>query len=126
MSQYAVRNLEKYAIEMRAAAATYISNDYTDNLDEFVTVKQLTSFIKSKSVGIDEKGRLLLNSETIDDIFVTVCDWIYGVGLSRLASKNLLECAWDNDQNRMVFWKSEGEVTDELSKQPDNRDKTGD
>lgn len=126
MPQYAVRNLEKYAAEMRTAAATYISNDYTDNLDDFITIKQLESFIKLKSSGLDEKGRLLLDSETIDDIFESVCDWIYGVGLSRLASKNLLECAWDNDQNRMVFWKSDGEITDELSKQPDTGDQAGD
>lgn len=115
MPQYAIRNLEKYATEMRSAAATYISDDYTDNLDDFVTIKQLESFIKSKSTGLDEKGRLLLESETIDDIFVSVCDWIYGVELSRLASKNLIECAWDNDQNCMVFWKSDGEKTDEIS-----------
>lgn len=113
MPQYAVRNLEKYATEMRIAAATYISNDYTDNLDDFVTIKQLESFIKLKSSGLDEKGRLLLDSETIDDIFVSVCDWIYGVGLSRLASKNLLECAWDNDQNRMIFWKADDETTEQ-------------
>ena len=121
MPQYAVRNLEKYATEMRSAAATYIKEDYTDNLDDFVTIKQLESFIKSKSNGLDEKGRILLESETVDDIFVEICDWIYGVGLSRLASKNLLECAWDNDQNRMIFWKPD----DEKSEQSNSGNSTG-
>jgi len=121
MSQYAVRNLEKYAAEIRSAAATYISDDYTDNLDDFVTIKQLTSFIKSKSTGLDDKGRILLDSETIDNIFIETCDWIYGVGLSRLASKNLLECAWDNDQNHMIFWKAD----DEKSEQSNTGNSTG-
>ena len=58
---------------------------------------------------------MLIDAKIIDDIFVTTCDWIYGVGLARLASKNLIECAWDNDQNCMVFWKSDGEKTDEIS-----------
>ena len=121
MPQYAVRNLAKYAAEMRSAAATYISDDYTDNLDDFVTIKQLEVFIKSKSSGLDEKGRLLLNSEAIDDIFIETCDWIYGVGLARLASKNLIECAWDNDQNCMIFWKAD----DEKSEQSNTGNTTG-
>jgi len=115
MSSYAIKNLEKYATEMRLAAANYISNDYSENLDDFITIKQLESFIVSKCDGYDEKGRLLIDAKIIDDIFVTTCDWIYGVGLARLASKNLIECAWDSDQNCMVFWKSDGEKTDEIS-----------
>ncbi len=111
MSLYAIKNLEKYADEIRNAAANYISNDYTENLDDFITIKQLESFIVSKCDGYDEKGRLLIDSKVIDDIFVTTCDWIYGVGLARLASKNLIECAWDNDQNCMIFWKSDDETT---------------
>lgn len=116
MPEYAIRNLAKYAAEMRSAAATYISDDYTDNLDDFVTIKQLEVFIKSKSSGLDEKGRLLLNSEAIDDIFIEICDWIYGVGLARLASKNLIECAWDNDQNCMIFWKANDEKSEQSNK----------
>ena len=111
MSLYAIKNLEKYADEIRNAAANYISNDYTENLDDYITIKQLESFIVSKCDGYDEKGRLLIDSKVIDDIFVTTCDWIYGVGLARLASKNLIECAWDNDQNCMIFWKSDDETT---------------
>ena len=45
MSSYAIKNLEKYATEMRLAAANYISNDYSENLDDFITIKQLESFI---------------------------------------------------------------------------------
>ena len=56
MSSYAIKNLEKYATEMRLAAANYISNDYSENLDDFITIKQLESFIVSKCDGYDEKG----------------------------------------------------------------------
>jgi len=28
----------------------------------------------------------------------------HNVGLAKLASKGLVECAWDNETNEMIFW----------------------
>jgi hypothetical protein len=121
MNIYAISNLDAYADEMRVAAANSISKDYSENLDDFITIHQLKNLIKQYSSGIDEQGRVVLDDDAIDDIFYATADWIYGVALSRLASKNLIECAWDNEENNMVFWVSHNGEDDEPKPRRDNR-----
>jgi hypothetical protein len=33
--------------------------------------------------------------------------WIHNVALAKLAAQDLVECAWDDDANEMVFWSKE-------------------
>jgi hypothetical protein len=120
MNIYAISNLDAYADEMRVAAANSISKDYSENLDDFITIHQLKNLIKQYSSGIDEQDRVILDDDAIDDIFYATADWIYGVALSRLASKNLIECAWDDEENNMVFWVSHNGENDEPKSRSNN------
>lgn len=121
MKVYAINNLEKYAAEIRLYAANSISEEYSDNLDEYITLTQVQKLIKEKSHGVDQNNNLLIYDDLIDEVFYTTCDWIYGVGLSKLASKNLVECAWDDEKNCMVFWVNKNGDTDESAQQPNTR-----
>jgi hypothetical protein len=115
MEVYAIKDLNDYAYQLRELSAKSISENYTENLDDFISLGQLTSLILEKSQGCDENNHVLIDVDTNEDLFYIVCDWIYGVGLSKLASQNLIECAWDSKQNCMVFWSTEKSQTMEKS-----------
>ena len=125
MAVYAIKDLNDYASQLRELSANSISENYTENLDDFISLGQLKSLIIEKSQGTDENNHILISEKTNEDLFYIVADWIYGVGLSKLASQNLVECAWNNEQNCMVFWSAEKSQTMEKSDESQNQPNTG-
>jgi hypothetical protein len=107
MSNYAIENLDDYANELRQLAANTINPENQENLDDFITICEIKNLVKENARGTDENGKLLIDEEIYEKLFYSIGDWIYGIGLSRLASKNLIECAWDDKLNCMVFWAKE-------------------
>lgn len=101
---HAIMNLEKYAAYIRRRAALSFSEDYEENLDEFITIPQTSSLIEEHSIGKDEDGRLLVDEDANKALFEAVKVRLYNAGLSKLAAKDLLECAWDDKKGEMVFW----------------------
>lgn len=101
---HAIVNLEKYAAYIRRRAALSFSEDYKENLDEFVTIKQTVNIIIDHSIGKDEKGLYLLDENAHKKLFEAMRLRLYNVGLSKLAAKDMLECAWDDKKGEMVFW----------------------
>jgi hypothetical protein len=101
---YAIVDLQGYATEMREAAAKSLSDKYDENLDEFISINQMINLVKNECVGFDNKDRPLLNENTNEKIYESTVTWIHNVGLAKLAAKNLIECAWDNQTNEMIFW----------------------
>lgn len=104
---YAITNLEGYVSQMRDAAAKSLSEEYTENLDDFITIHQMINMVKKECVGFDDEDRPLLDEDSNEKIFENTAIWIHNVGLAKLAGQNLVECAWDDKCNEMVFWKSE-------------------
>jgi len=101
---YAITNVEGYAAEMRQAAANSLSSDTDDNLDEYISITQMINLVKTECVGFDDNDRPLLNEDANEKIYNSAITWIHNVGLARLAAQNLVECAWDDESNEMVFW----------------------
>jgi len=104
MESYSIIDLEGYAKAMRDGAASSFEKDYTENLDDFITIPQVINMIKKNNLGLDNEGNYLINEEIFDDVFNDIRDWLYGVGLAKLASKGFVDCSWDDDANEMVFW----------------------
>lgn len=105
---YAITNLEGYVSQMRDAAAESISeNSVNDNLDDYISLQQMIGIVKSHCIGYDDKDHILLNEDSNQKIFDDASTWIHNVGLAKLASLDIVECAWDNDLNEMVFWHKE-------------------
>lgn len=106
MSQevYAITDLEGYISQMRDAAAKSLSEDCDENLDEFISVGQMTNMINNECLGFDDENRPMLDENTNERIFENTAIWIHNVALAKLAAKDLVECAWDNDSNEMIFW----------------------
>lgn len=110
MEEYAIQDIEGYASSMRSLCIqNNISGENTTevNADEYITLKEVMSLITQHCNELTEEGQIIVNEETHTKIFNEMSDWVYGIGLAKLASKNLVECAWDNDQNNMVFWSPE-------------------
>ena len=106
MGTYSIIDLEGYATSVREAAAKSFTETYTENLDEFISIDQIIGLIEENSVGTDEDGHYLITEENFEELFEKIRDRLYSVGLSRLASKGFIECAWDDEENGMVFWLS--------------------
>ena len=113
MSQevYAITDLDGYISQMRDAAAKSLSDSTEDNLDEFISVGQMTNMIRKECLGFDEEDRPLLDEEANERIFENTAIWIHNVGLAKLAAQDLVECAWDDECNDMIFWVKEKKST---------------
>lgn len=104
MESYSIMDLEGYAKAVRDSAASSFEKDYTENLDEFISISQVINMVKEHNLGLDDQGNFLINNDVFDDVFNHIRDWIYGVGLSKLASQGFVDCSWDDEANEMVFW----------------------
>ena len=83
-----------------------------DNLDNYISIDQMIGLVKTKCLGFDDNNRPLLDEKTNEDIFEETAVWIHNVGLAKLAAQDLVECAWDNELNDMVFWAKETQKND--------------
>lgn len=118
MELYAITNLEGYATQIRQAAANSIGDCSNDNLDEYISLNQVIGLVNEKCKGFDEENRPLLDEDTNEKIFEETAVWIHEVGLAKLAAKDLVECAWDDENNEMVFWAKENKVDNHDSPKP--------
>lgn len=103
---YAIIDLDGYVSQMRQAAAMSISSEHTDNLDEYISLIQMTNLVEEFCLGHDDENRPLLDEDTNEKIFEETAIWIHNIGLAKLAAQDLIQCAWDDKLNEMVFWNS--------------------
>lgn len=104
---HVIMNMDKYAAYVRRRAALSFAEDYEENLDDFVTIEQVKHMISEHSAGKDEQDRYLLNESGYEGLLESLKVRLYNCGLSKLAAKNLLECAWDDEKSEMIFWTSD-------------------
>jgi hypothetical protein len=123
---YAIINLEGYADEMRTFAAKNICDNYNVDLNEYISIQQMINLIKENCIGCDNNQRPLINEDINIKIFEETSVWIHSVGLARLAAKDLIECAWSDEDNAMVFWAKENQENKNESKRRNKRTKRKD
>ena len=101
---YSIMDLEGYVSSIREAVAQSFTESYDENLDDFITLEQTKNIILGYSLGQDDDGNYLINEESFNDSFEDIRRWIYDAGIAKLAAEGLIECAWDDNLNEMVFW----------------------
>lgn len=105
---YAITDIDGYVSQMREAAAKSISeNSDQDDLDQYISLGQMKNLVKQHCLGFDDNNRPLLNEEANEKIYEETSVWIHSVGLAKLAARDIVECAWDEESNEMVFWQKE-------------------
>ena len=105
---YIVEKNAKFCKSLRKAAAKMLSNEEHRNMDEFITINQCIQIVKEKCIGTDEKGRYIINTDSYAEMLIDIAEQIYQSALSKLASNDVIQCAWDDKEDCMVFW-SDGE-----------------
>lgn len=118
MSLYAITNLDGYATQIREAAAKSLCDTGNDDLNDYITLTQIINMVTENCKGFDEEDRPLLDEDTNEKIFEDTAVWIHSVGLAKLAAQDLIECAWDDESNEMVFWAKEKKVENHESTKP--------
>lgn len=114
---YAIIDLEGYATQIREAAAKSIGDTSNDDLNNYISLNQIIGLVKEHCHGYDDEDRPLLNEDSNEQVFEDTAIWIHDIGLAKLAAQDLIECAWDSDQNEMVFWAKENKATKNESNQ---------
>jgi hypothetical protein len=105
---YAITDVQGYVSQMREVAAKALSeNSDQDDLDSYISLNQMINLLNENCLGFDDNDRPLLNEDANEKIFEEASVWIHSVGLAKLAAKDLVECAWDEKSNEMVFWAKE-------------------
>ena len=108
MSQdaYVINDVESLAHSIRKNAALTFT-EFQDNLDEYITINQVLEIIYQYS-DTTNNGTIILDEDGYNKIFDDVRIRIYNTGLSKLAAKGYVECAWDDETNSMIFWPKDG------------------
>ncbi len=109
---YSISDIHTYATQMREVAAESLSEDHEDNLDDYISIEQIINLVKSECVGFDDENRPMLDIDANERIFENTAIWIHNVGLAKLAGADLVECAWDDKTNQMIFWSKENSRVD--------------
>lgn len=88
--------------------AKYIGKDVAKNRG--IPLKEFTSYIKPKEIvsiikqyAIKKNNKYLMNTEILQKVFTEVHDWVLGITLCKMATKNLIETYWDDKLNCMTF-----------------------
>lgn len=96
------------AIKNIKRTAKYIGKDVAKNrgipiseFSDYIKPKEIVSLIKQFAIERDDK--YLINTKLLQKIFTEVHDWVLGVTLSKMASKDLIETYWDEELNCMTF-----------------------
>lgn len=113
---YCIINPEKYAHMVRREAADSFAKeerlDENEDLEKYVTINQVCQMIAENAMGKDDEDHYVITKEGYNFLFAQIKTRIYNSGLSKLAAKNLLECAWDEKKKTMIFWLNEKGVVE--------------
>lgn len=104
MEIFAINDIDGFIKAIRNGAAESITESYSENLDDFITTTQIETMLYAKTLGQDENGLYLINEDIFDQLFEEIRSTIYQIGLAKLAAKDIIQCAWDENANEMVFW----------------------
>ena len=104
MENYSIVDITGYATTLRRYAADSLAENNMDNLDDYITINQVIGVIKEYASGLDDNDHYIINEDISENIYLDIVEWIYDVGVAKLAAENKIECAWDDDLNKMIFW----------------------
>lgn len=112
METYVISNLNGFAQNVRKSVAESFSDNYSENLDDFITVQQVISVIKETCQDVDDNNQFIINEDSFNTIFDNIRVWIYEVALAKLVAKGFVECCFNSEANEFEFWLAEKQPND--------------
>lgn len=104
--RYIVNDITHLASSIRKNAAMGIGDTDNEDLDAFVSIGQVENIIL-ENTDKDEEDNIIMDEDQYNTIFDEVTNCIFNTGLAKLAAEDKIQCAWDDEQNCMVFWHNE-------------------
>lgn len=111
---YGISDLNGFCEHVRSGVAEELRGNLSssemsnENLDDFITLKQVENLVREKQLGHDNEDEVIyIDTKAFGEIWDEVENQIYGAALSKLAAEGLIESAWDDKLNDMVFWLSD-------------------
>ena len=104
--RYVVNDLTNLASSIRKNAAMSIGDTENQDLDTFMSIGQVEGIILTNT-DKDDEDNIIIDEDQYNSIFDEVTNCIINSGLSKLAAEDKIECAWDDEQDCMVFWYKE-------------------
>jgi len=101
-----IKNLNKFAKHIGKSVAMDAGFDIQD-LKKYISVKNIKGIIYQYSE-MDEQGNRLISEDMLNNICSDIFEWLIGVDLARMASEDIIDCAWDSEHNCMVFSNKKG------------------
>lgn len=115
---YIIEKKSKFCKALIKSAAKMLSNEEHNNINEFITIDQCIDIVKEKCLGTDSAGRYIIDEDSYLEMLIDVSEQIYQSALSKLASQDIIQCAWDENKNSMVFWIDGDQGNVEISNKP--------
>lgn len=106
MEHFVIKDMFRFCKAIRGEAVLSLSENISEqtNIDEFITIVQCEEIINRKCQSHDDYGRYILNKHLYTDILYEIAEQIYQSALSKLAASDIIECAWDDNLQKMTFW----------------------
>lgn len=104
MNVYAISEMDKFCIALKKEAINCLSCEEDKTIDCFITNPQCIDIIERLCYFKDEDGIIYINEDSYTEIVLEIAEQIYQSALSKLAANDLIQCAWDEDENKMIFW----------------------
>ena len=105
MKEYVITKMGKFCKAIIREAANGLSQKKQNgNINDFITIEQCKQIVESQCDIAEDTGEYTINEKSYWNIIIKVSEQIYQSALSKLAADDIIECAWDDDTNKMVFW----------------------
>lgn len=103
--KYVIVEKEKFCSSIRKQALKSLTTDIcTDIIDGFITIEQCLDIVDHYCAGVDDNGRYVIDEESYLDMLIEISEQIYQSALSKLAAENVIQCAWSEEDDQMIFW----------------------
>ena len=74
-----------------------------EDVFKHITLEQFEQIIKNHSV-LEDNGKYSIKEVDVNASLDEAWEMVVGSILSKMASDGLLECAWDEEKQDMIFW----------------------
>jgi len=97
---YLIKNIKKTAKHIGRDVANSRKIDISE-FSQYIKPKEIVSIIKQFST--KKEDGYYLNAIQLEKILTEIHNWVLGVSLCKLASRDMIETYWDNNLNCMTF-----------------------
>ena len=111
MSNYIkIRNLKLFTKSIRKNIVMVFPRRYSYQIDNLISLSQTEQLVR-KYIEPGYDGEFILSDKNYDLLCNEIKKWIYNTSLSLVASSGIIECAWNDESNEMIFWHPESNET---------------